>query len=917
MPFAPLALARAALAAAGLLLLPLLPAAQPKAGEPRPKMPAAPIEPPAPFIPTAMLAVPDDLEVTLWARTPQLRNPANIDIDAQGRIWVAEAYNYRRHAGKDPAGDRILVLEDTDGDGVADRTSVFVQEPELLAPMGIAVIDNQIIVSCTPDLIVYTDVNRDAKFDAAVDKREVLLTGFDGRNHDHSLHSVTMGPDGKWYFNHGNCGSYFTDRSGRTFRIGSPYDGGRSGGGIPITTRRPPEFAGEKSDDGHVYIGGATFRMNPDGTQVEPIGFNYRNSYEQAVTSLGDVFHNDNDDPPAARTAFLQEYGNFGFASRDGKRAWGADRRPGQPTAVAEWRQDDPGVVPAGDVYGNGAPTGIVFHEGDELGARWRGTLLSCETSRNVVFGYHPAADGAGYRLERFAFLTSNPTGELAGIDGQRGRLRADDLKTWFRPSDVAIGPDGAVYVADWFDPRSGGHAALDASFAGAIYRIAPKGRRLSVPRLDLTTTAGQIAALRNSAVHVRALGFQRLRAAGSQAVGAVAKLLEDPNPYIQGRAVFLLAHLGEPGLARVEGQLRHADPMQRIAAFRALRRVNHRVLVHARGLAEDSSPAVRREVAIALRDVPVADAQDLLLTLARGYDGRDRAYLEAWGTGCTGKEAAIAAALAPQAPDRDPARWPAKYANLLWRLGPPGAEKAFATRAVAEKLPQPDRLAAVTALGFNPAKEAALALVDVAARSTGMVRDHALWWLLNYKDSRWPEAGVNAALKARGLYDPEQVSLSPSIVPEPAPTTLPPAAEVARLAGDATRGARSAQSCLLCHRIGGQGHEYGPGLDGFARGQSTEVVIQAILEPSAEIAHGYDGVAVDLTDGTQIHGRLLTTGDPVVIQSMGGLTQLVPAARIKGSPRKPLGRSLMLSAEQLGLSAQDVADIVAYLKTL
>ncbi|MEY3607677.1 MAG: hypothetical protein RLZZ447_465, partial [Verrucomicrobiota bacterium] len=222
MPSTPLAPACAALAAAGLFLLPLLPAAQPKTGEPRPKMPAAPLEPPAPFIPPAMLAAPDDLEVTLWARTPMLRNPANLDIDAQGRIWVAESFNYRRHAGKDPAGDRIVVLTDTDGDGVADQTSVFVQEPELLAPMGIAVIDNQIIVSCTPDLIVYTDVNRDAKFDPAVDKREVLLTGFDGRNHDHSLHSVTVGPDGKWYFNHGNCGSYFTDRSGRTFRIGSP-----------------------------------------------------------------------------------------------------------------------------------------------------------------------------------------------------------------------------------------------------------------------------------------------------------------------------------------------------------------------------------------------------------------------------------------------------------------------------------------------------------------------------------------------------------------------------------------------------------------------------------------------------------------------------------------------------------------------
>ena len=166
--------------AAGLLLASALAAAQPKAEAPKAKGPSS-FEPPEPFVPVSAFRVPDDLEVTLWARTPLFRNPANIDIDAQGRIWIAESYNYRRHAGKDPAGDRIVVLEDSDGDGVADRSQVFVQDPGLLAPMGVAVIDNKIIVSCTPDLIVYTDVNRDGKFDPAVDKREVLLTGFDGR----------------------------------------------------------------------------------------------------------------------------------------------------------------------------------------------------------------------------------------------------------------------------------------------------------------------------------------------------------------------------------------------------------------------------------------------------------------------------------------------------------------------------------------------------------------------------------------------------------------------------------------------------------------------------------------------------------------------------------------------------------------
>jgi len=152
-----------------------------------------------------------------------------MDIDAQGRVWVTEGVNYRHHLNRDPDGDRVVILEDTNGNGRADKSTTFVQEPGLIAPLGMSVIDNQVIISNAPDLIVYTDVNRDGKFDSRVDKREVLLTGFNGQNHDHSLHSVTFGPDGLWYFNQGNCGVYFTDRSGQTFRVGGAYDPGSSG----------------------------------------------------------------------------------------------------------------------------------------------------------------------------------------------------------------------------------------------------------------------------------------------------------------------------------------------------------------------------------------------------------------------------------------------------------------------------------------------------------------------------------------------------------------------------------------------------------------------------------------------------------------------------------------------------------------
>ena len=342
------------------------------------------------------------------------------------------------------------------------------------------------------------------------------------------------------------------------------------------------------------------------------------------------------------------------------------------------------------------------------------------------------------------------------------------------------------------------------------------------------------------------------------------------------------------------------------------MRRAGLDVLPTAARLAKDPDAGVRREAAVALRDVPAAQSLDLLVDIARGFDGQDRSYLEALGTGATGKEAALYDRLRPSA-GRDPLEWPRAFAWIAWRLHVPASVADVAARANGTNLSPADRKLAVDTLAFINDPAAPKAMLTLAAPNHPM-REPATWWLLNRLSNSWSDYGLRPALKAAGIYDPDAIVLRDVTVPKPT-ADLPQLSleEIDRLTGNATRGKAAAVRCYMCHAIAGIGADFGPTLDGWARGKSADVIARAIVSPGAEIAQGYESTEVKTKDGLTIEGVVLKEGDPLMLRSMGGVTQLIPADRV-GSRRRLPG-SLMMSAAQMGLSAQDVADIVAYLR--
>lgn len=973
------------------------------------------------------LEVADGLEATLFASEPMLCNPTDIDIDARGRVWVAEGINYRKWKDLDPAGDRIVILEDTNGDGKADTSKVFYQGKDIDSALGICILGNKVLVSRSPNVFVFTD----ADGDDVADKKEVLFTGIEGEQNDHGVHAFVFGPDGKLYFNAGNASQQI-----------------RHPDGTPVK-----DLTGNiVNTASSTYRQGWVFRCNPDGSDFETLAWNFRNNYEVAVDSFGTLWQSDNDDDgnKGVRINYVMEFGNYGYKDEMNGDGWREERTNiEEEVPLRHWHLNDPGVVPNLLQTGAGSPTGILVYEGALLPQVFWNQIIHCDAGPNVVRAYPVTQDGAGYKATTVNLLYS-------------------PSDTWFRPSDVCAGPDGSVYVADWYDPGVGGNNMGDNApghMRGRIYRVAPPGNKPFVPKMDLRSAKGCAGALASPNLSARYSAWTGLHEMGIKAEHELAKVWRGSDPRMRARALQLLA--------RIEGRSGHwldlavtdKNPDIRITGLRIVRELKVDVIPYVRKLAKDPSPQVRRECAIALRYNPSPLAPALWAALAQRHDGRDRWYLEALGIGADGQENAFFSAWLAQvgrnwntpagrdiiwrsrgdevpvwlekiiADEATDTTATLRYIRALW-FQPKAPRNVVLTRLLDRAESPPSQvekwnriaLEAVTRFPdfeYDPGKVSpALVerMADTARGSAQLVqmikqfnltdRDSDLLdYVLTISDKSdqvealrlfvdgrgdkilrerlggtdFPHAGMLAELL--GFVDQDSVrqllmenaletsrdgsvrlaavtglahtksgasrliamakegnlpaelkgraaqSLhsapkhwkeireeAAAVLPPPVAidgSPLPPLEELLELPAEAPRGAKVFENiCAKCHQVGGIGTEFGPNLSEIGGKLGKDALVTSILEPSAGISFGYEGVMLTLTDGSEKTGYILSENEKeVTLREAEGIATAYPKDEIEERTRLTL--SLMPEDLEKGMSAQDLADLLEFLASL
>lgn len=913
------------------------------------------------------------LVVDLVAAEPLVADPVAIAFGPDGKLWIAEMTDYPSgKSGRFEPGGRIVFLEDMSGDGLADRSTVFLKE--IPFPTGVLPWRNGVLICAAPDILFAEDVDGDGK----ADKVEKLYSGFGTGNYQARVNSLQYGLDG-WVY--GACGL-----AGGTIRC---HKTGKT-----------------------VALGNRDFRIKPDTGELEPASGATQQG--RVRDDRGNWFGCDNS--MLLRHYVLEDH----YLRRNPHVSYpnvAVNLTPGH--TVFPLRADAQRFALSGPPGGVTAACGLGIYRDDLLGKDFAGNAFTCEPVNLLVTRRILKPKGSTYTAER------------AADEMQSEFLASTD--NWFRPVYATTGPDGGLWIADmyryliehprWIPPADLAQIDTRAGAGlGRIYRIGPADKPLRPwVRLDKLDAAGLVAALDSLNGWQRDMAMMMLVWKDDPAAKEPLEMLfkESKSGLTRMQALCVLGCFGELDRGILAKAIQDPDAGVRQHAVRLMEPhlAKSRPLTEFLLLQADDDPRVRMQLVCSQGVSSHKECSSLLWGLIRAHSSEpfliaaaassfNRHNLSGFerldGPDRKGAEppTAMVRALFASAAGIDDGKWLADVLRSTLKPGPGGTFQRWQLTAVTSALETLERrvqgwnklesevrgqidpvmefarllsvkedtserevLAAIPLLGRDPAKRAAdlkrLAGLLAATRPAA-VQSAAITALARIPDEAVPGtlvgafSGASPALRSRIVDSLLNRPAWQGVLLTAIETGKVPAGQidtarrqrllgasdpairqkaemlfaggnadrqrviedykaVLSLTGDTTRGkAVFAKSCAACHVLDGVGHAVGPDLAALIN-KSPSYLLSEILDPSRNLDSRYSEYQALTRDERTISGILAAeNASGITLRGQQGKDETILRTDLQNL--RGTAKSLMPEGLEKEVSKQDAADLIAYL---
>jgi len=448
---------------------------------------------PDPRVQEAGFKVPAGVRISLFASDPMISKPVQMNWDSRGRLWLVSSGLYPHIEPFQEEQDRVLVLEDLDRNGTADKVSTYAEG--LHIPTAVIPGDGGAYVANSTEVLFLPDADGDLK----ADRQEVMLSGFGTEDTHHLIHTFRHGPEGMLYFN-------------QSIYIHSHVE-------TPWGVRR--------------LLGGGIWQFRSEMRRLEVYAKGLVNPWGMEFNEWGQSFATDGAGGEGINFVFPKAV----YVSS-----------PGAARII-------PGLNP-----GSPKHCGLVRLDGKHIPEALRGCLATADFRGSRINLFRMERNGSSYKSIQQPDLVSSTH-------------RA------FRPIDLSVGPDGAIYIADWYNPIIQ-HGEVDFRdprrdhVHGRIWRVTFEGRPVP-PRPDLAAASNRelLDLLVTNEVWAREFARQELRQRGASKVQGDLKIWSDAaaNDRARIEAVWTAQSLNQVPADAVRVLLTSSEPLARAAAFRVI----------------------------------------------------------------------------------------------------------------------------------------------------------------------------------------------------------------------------------------------------------------------------------------------------------------------------------------------------------